>query len=40
MEKEKEAEIKELVITTEMVKKKARKIKVWSAPVEEDLHGF
>lgn len=43
MEKERkeEAEMKKkLAITTEMVEKKAKKIKDWSAPGEEELHGF
>ena len=35
-----EVEMKELVITTKMVEKRARKIKNWSAPGEDELHGF
>lgn len=36
----KEAEIKQLVIIAEMVGKKARKIKNWLAPTENELYGL
>lgn len=36
----KEAEMKELLIRAKIVEKRARKIKNWSAPGEDEQHGF